>query len=78
MNPQEAKQRRSILTDIAALNELISLRNIFVYCCTYAPFTLNLCSADEGLRDFAIQAMTEDLATMEYLLETWYNFHRVC
>ena len=29
----------------------------------------------DSLRDFAIQAMTEDLATMEYLPGNLYNFH---
>ena len=73
-NPRGSKAKAVNLTDIAALNELISQEH-FVTLVAHAPYTLNLCSADEGLRDFAIQAMTEDLATMEYLPGNLYNFH---
>lgn len=73
-NPRGSKAKAVNLTDIAALNELISQEH-FVTLVAHAPYTLNLCSADKGLRDFAIQAMTEDLATMEYLPGNLYNFH---
>lgn len=73
-NPRGSKAKAVNLTDIAALNELISQEH-FVTLVAHAPYTLNLCSADEGLRDFAIQAMIEDLATMEYLPGNLYNFH---
>lgn len=73
-NPRGSKAKAVNLTDISALNELISQEH-FVTLVAHAPYTLNLCSADEGLRDFAIQAMTEDLATMEYLPGNLYNFH---
>ena len=41
----------------------------------HAPYTLNACSADEKVRDFALRAMTEDLERMEYTPGNCYNFH---
>ena len=41
----------------------------------HAPYTLNACSADEHLRDFACQTMKEDLRRMEYTPGNCYNFH---
>ena len=41
----------------------------------HAPYTLNLCSKDPGLRAFAVRAMQEDLERLEYFPGTIYNFH---
>lgn len=41
----------------------------------HAPYTLNACSADAGLREFARNTMAEDLERMEYLPGNYYNFH---
>lgn len=41
----------------------------------HAPYTLNACSADEGLRDFARRTMADDLMRMEYTPGSCYNFH---
>ena len=41
----------------------------------HAPYTLNACSADEHLRDFACQTMKDDLRRMEYTPGNCYNFH---
>lgn len=41
----------------------------------HAPYTLNACSADEGLREFARNIMEDDLRRMEYLPGNYYNFH---
>lgn len=41
----------------------------------HAPYTLNACSADEHLRDFARRTMADDLARMEYTPGNCYNFH---
>ncbi len=73
-NPRGSKAKKVDPEDIAALNALAK-REQFTTLLAHAPYTLNLCSADEGLRDFAVQAMTEDLATMEYLPGNLYNFH---
>lgn len=41
----------------------------------HAPYTLNACSADEGLRDFARRTMADDLERMECTPGNCYNFH---
>ena len=73
-NPRGSKAKAVDQADIAALAELAE-REHFSTLLAHAPYTLNPCSADEGLRAFAIQAMTEDLNTMEYLPGNLYNFH---
>ena len=42
---------------------------------THAPYTLNACSADEGLRILARDTMKDDLERMEYIPGNCYNFH---
>ena len=41
----------------------------------HAPYTLNACSADEGIRRFAKETMADDLRRMEYTPGNCYNFH---
>lgn len=41
----------------------------------HAPYTLNACAADEGLREFAKNTMADDLRRMEYTPGNYYNFH---
>ncbi len=41
----------------------------------HAPYTLNACSADEGLRILARDTMKDDLDRMEYTPGNCYNFH---
>lgn len=41
----------------------------------HAPYTLNACSADEHLREFARNTMADDLIRMEYTPGNCYNFH---
>ena len=46
--------------ELAAQNDI---KNILAH----APYTLNACAADEGLRRFAKETMLDDLRRMEYL-----------
>ena len=41
----------------------------------HAPYTLNCCSDKPHARQFARQAMAEDLQRMEFLPNNYYNFH---
>lgn len=41
----------------------------------HAPYTLNPCSADEKVREFALMTMKDDLFRMEYIPGNYYNFH---
>ena len=49
--------------------------NKFAKLLAHAPYTLNLCSADKGIREFAKNTMKDDLRRMEYLPGNMYNFH---
>lgn len=44
----------------------------------HAPYTLNGCSADEGLREFAKNTMEDDLRRLEFTPGNCYNFHPGC
>ena len=41
----------------------------------HAPYTMNACAAKDTLRAFAREAMTDDLARLEHIPNTLYNFH---
>lgn len=41
----------------------------------HAPYTLNPCSADPALREFAKNTFADDLKRMEYTPGNYYNFH---
>ena len=45
------------------------------YILAHAPYTLNGCSADEHLRDFARRTMEDDLRRLEFTPGNCYNFH---
>ncbi len=44
----------------------------------HAPYTLNPCSSDAGLREFAKNTMRDDLSRMEFTPNQFYNFHPGC
>ena len=41
----------------------------------HAPYTLNACSKDPHVRQFALETMADDLVRMEYVPGNCYNFH---
>ena len=41
----------------------------------HAPYTLNACAADEGLREFAVNTMRDDLFRLSHIPGCLYNFH---
>lgn len=41
----------------------------------HASYTMNACAAKEDLRAFAREAMADDLARLEHIPNTLYNFH---
>ncbi len=41
----------------------------------HAPYTLNACSANESIREFALNTMIDDIRRMEYTPNQLYNFH---
>ncbi|MBQ9928014.1 MAG: deoxyribonuclease IV [Lachnospiraceae bacterium] len=41
----------------------------------HAPYTLNPCAKEEGLREFAYATMQDDLRRLEHIPGAMYNFH---
>lgn len=73
-NPRGSKAKQMDPQDAAALVELAREHN-FAPILGHAPYTLNPCSPDPHVREFALMVMTDDLARMEYLPGNLYNFH---
>lgn len=73
-NPRGSRVKPMDEKDAAALVTLAAGHN-FAPILGHAPYTLNACSPDPGLRDFATMVMIEDLSNMEYVPHNLYNFH---
>ena len=73
-NPRGGKAKDIDEQDVAKLLKIMKENN-FAKILAHAPYTLNLCSADEGIREFAKNTMADDLRRMEYLPGNMYNFH---
>lgn len=73
-NPRGSKAKAVNEKDTAALNEILQ-KNNFAPVLAHAPYTLNACSNDAGLREFAKNTMASDLEIMEHIPENMYNFH---
>ncbi|MBB6715016.1 deoxyribonuclease IV [Clostridium gasigenes] len=73
-NPRGGKAKVIDEKDVAALLK-ITKNNNFATLLAHAPYTLNGCSADEKTREFALGMMIDDLVRMEYLPNSFYNFH---
>ncbi len=73
-NPRGGSAKAIDEKDIAVFLELAKQNN-FTILLAHAPYTLNVCSAEEGIRKFARDTMADDLLRMEYLPGNLYNFH---
>jgi len=73
-NPRGGKAKAIAEKDVAALLELIKENNLATIL-AHAPYTLNACSADEKTRNFAHEMLADDLLRMEYVPNSFYNFH---
>ena len=73
-NPRGGSARALDLADVAALKELMEEHG-FGTLVAHAPYTYNPCSAKERAREFAFEAMREDLERLEELPGNCYNFH---
>ena len=73
-NPRGGSAKALDVSDMEALGALMAERR-FAPIIAHAPYTLNACAADEGLRTFARETMADDLARLEYLPGNYYNFH---
>ncbi len=73
-NPRGGAAKTIDEADAAALRELLD-KNNFGKLVAHAPYTMNACAADENIRRFAREAMSDDLIRMEATPHNYYNFH---
>ncbi len=73
-NPRGGKAKPLDLEDIAAYNAFAKEQGLFPIL-AHAPYTLNACAADEGLRTFARETLADDLSRLEHIPGSLYNFH---
>jgi len=76
-NPRGGSFKYPTDEDICALNKILE-GNSFAPIIAHAPYTLNPCGADEGLRDYTKRVMSEDVMLLEKLTGAYYNFHPGC
>lgn len=73
-NPRGGNAKAIVPSDVEAYLAFAAEHNI-TRILAHAPYTLNACSADEHLREFARATMADDLTRMEYTPGNCYNFH---
>ena len=73
-NPRGGKAKEIDPADAAAFLELAKEQG-FAKLVAHAPYTLNPCSADAHLREFAKNTFADDLKRLEYTPGNYYNFH---
>lgn len=73
-NPRGGRAKPLDLDDVRAFSAYREEHGIGTLV-AHAPYTMNACAAKESLRTFAREAMTEDLARLEHIPNTLYNFH---
>jgi deoxyribonuclease IV len=73
-NPRGSKAKKIDEKDTEALMKIMK-ENQFAKIVAHAPYTLNPCSPEERVREFALEVMVDDMKRMEYLPNNYYNFH---
>lgn len=73
-NPRGGQAKQIEEKDVDAFLELAKEHH-FEKLVAHAPYTLNPCSADAHLREFARNTFADDLKRMEYTPGNYYNFH---
>lgn len=73
-NPRGGTAKPLDLEDVATYRDFAKEHDLFPIL-AHAPYTLNCCAADPGLRDFARRTMADDLERLEHIPGSLYNFH---
>lgn len=73
-NPRGARAKEINPEDVKSFHKKAKEQGI-AQILAHAPYTLNACSADESVREFAVNIMRDDLQRMEYTPGNCYNFH---
>ena len=73
-NPRGARAKAVNPEDLSKLRSLLEEHH-FGPIVAHAPYIMNPCSKDPGIRELAGRMMAEDLALLEHLPGNYYNFH---
>lgn len=73
-NPRGGNAKAIVPSDVEAYLAFAAEHKI-TRILAHAPYTLNACSADKNLREFARATMADELDRMEYTPGNCYNFH---
>ena len=73
-NPRGGSAKPVEKDDAEKLNSLRKEHN-FAPPVAHAPYTMNPCSADPHLREYALEMMTDDFKRLEFTPGCFYNFH---
>ena len=73
-NPRGGKAKEVDPEDAKALMDFLAEHH-FGPLVAHAPYTMNLCSDKEDIREFARNILIEDLKRMEFTPGQYYNFH---
>ena len=73
-NPRGSQARKENPEDAAAAVDALKEGN-FGPLVAHGAYTMNLCTADPGAREFACQVLCDDLRRMAALPGNFYNFH---
>ena len=73
-NPRGGSAKAIDEKDIAEFLKIAG-ENDFAFFLAHAPYTMNVCAADAGIRKFAREMLVDDLMRMEYFKGSLYNFH---
>ncbi|MDR3251805.1 MAG: deoxyribonuclease IV [Tannerella sp.] len=73
-NPRGGSAKKIDEKDIGEFLK-IAEANGFACFLAHAPYTMNVCAVDAGIRRFSVEMMKDDLKRMEYLPGSLYNFH---
>ena len=73
-NPRGGSAKEISSADAEAFLKIAD-ENKFGKLVAHAPYTMNCCAADEHIREFAVEMLTDDLKRMEFTPDNYYNFH---
>ena len=73
-NPRGGQAKPLDVEDMRAFEEYRK-QNGIVSVLAHAPYTMNACAKDEGLREFARNTMADDVMRLDHLEGAMYNFH---
>ena len=73
-NPRGGSAKALDMDDIKAFLEYTKQHN-FATVLAHAPYTLNASAAKDSIREFTQNTIADDLQRMEYIPDSYYNFH---